>query len=295
MFKKAATLAIASLALISCANIPQPANAAQPTVLVMGEDWDEDSIPRRSQVFDRVMDAVEQQMVQEGFSVVNETMATRGNFVQGRVRRTDAELYDIAKSVTQPPIDFVVSFKIYPRFKSTSYSTKVNALLTGKVLNASKNQLVDNFEVKLPEDANAPKDCKRACAIEEMGKHSRILGQDLGKALALKLRKHMQSVGTTSGTTTTTAKADGKISRAYVMEFNNFSGEQRDVIEEYMVAFSGYQHHRVISQAATNGKYWYETTADDARVKRNIRKMMEYLNVQARVACAGTTCTVDRY
>jgi hypothetical protein len=295
MFKKSATIAIASLALISCANIPQPANAAQPTVLVMGEDWDEDSIPRRSQVFDRVMDAVEQQMVQEGFSVVNETMATRGNFVQGRVRRTDAELYDIAKSVNQPPIDFVVSFKIYPRFKSTSYSTKVNALLTGKVLNASKNQLVDNFEVKLPEDANAPKDCNRACAIEEMGKHSRILGQDLGKALALKLRKHMQSVGTTSGTITTTAKTDGKISRAYVMEFNNFSGEQRDVIEEYMVAFSGYQHHRVISQGATNGKYWYETTADDARVKRNIRKMMEYLNVQARVACAGTTCTVDRY
>jgi hypothetical protein len=295
MLKKAASIAIASLTLISCANIPHPVNAAQPTILVMGEDWDQDSVPRRSQVFNRVMDAVEQQMVREGYNVVNETMATRGNFVQGRVRRTNAELYDIAKSINQPPIDFVVSFKIYPRFKTTSYSTKVNSLLAGKVLNVSRNQLVDNFEVNLPEDANAPKDCSRACAIEVIGKHTRILGQDLGKALALKLRRHMQNVGMNSPTSPISDKDKGKVVRAYVLEFNNFSGAQRNVIEEYMVAFSGYQHHRILSEGPTNGKYWYETTADDMRVKRNLRKMMAYVNVEARVACAGTTCTVEQY
>ena len=98
-----------------------------------------------------------------------------GQFRTGRVRRSDAELYDIAKSINEPPIDVIVTFKIYPRFQRTGYSTKVNAELTGKVLSASKNQVIDNFQVKLPQDANAPKDCNRDCAVEVMGEYTRIL------------------------------------------------------------------------------------------------------------------------
>ena len=41
---------------------PAPSMAVEPNVLIMGEDWDEDTIPRKSQVFERVIDAVAGQL-----------------------------------------------------------------------------------------------------------------------------------------------------------------------------------------------------------------------------------------
>lgn len=293
--KHATKLAIAGVALVCGIAVATPSVAQTPTVLVMGEDWDEDTIPRNSRVFNGVLDALERQLLQEGYGVVNETMATQGNFVQGRVRRTDAELYDVAKSVVAPPIDVIVTFKIYPRFTQTSYSTKVNADITGKALSASKNQLIGNFQVKLPQDANAPRDCNRDCAIEVMGTYTRVLGQDLGAALAAKLNRYMAQSGTSSAAVVTGTAPAAAISRAYQLDFNNVDAAKRGAIEEYLAAFEGYQYHRIINEGATYGKYWYETTSPDARLKRNLRMMLEHLNLDGRVACASTQCTIDFY
>ena len=63
MLKKTVTYALAGMAFIAGVAISQPGYAQQTTVLVMGEDWDEDTIPRNSRVFNGVMDALERRMV----------------------------------------------------------------------------------------------------------------------------------------------------------------------------------------------------------------------------------------
>ncbi len=70
--------------------------ADNPNILVMGEDRDEDSIPLDSRVFKRVINALSTQMHDLEFDVFDETAITLDNFKQGRSRRCDAELIDIA-------------------------------------------------------------------------------------------------------------------------------------------------------------------------------------------------------
>ena len=97
--KHLSLMALACFTLMACAAYPAPSMAVEPNVLIMGEDWDEDTIPRKSQVFERVIDAVAGQLNEAGFKVIDETMATNNSFTQGRVRRTNSELFKIAKAI----------------------------------------------------------------------------------------------------------------------------------------------------------------------------------------------------
>ena len=83
------------------------------SILVMGEDADPDSIARTDRTFSRVLNELANQIEAYGFSVYDETAVTLGGNVQGRSRRTDAELVDVARSVRNPPIDTMVIFTIY--------------------------------------------------------------------------------------------------------------------------------------------------------------------------------------
>ena len=145
-------IALSCFALMACAAHPAPSMAVEPNVLIMGEDWDEDTIPRKSQVFERVIDAVAGQLNKAGFKVIDETMATNNSFSQGRVRRTNSELFKIAKAIQTPPIDAVITFKIYPYFKADNTTTWMNARATGRLLNVSTNAILGTFEVTLPEE-----------------------------------------------------------------------------------------------------------------------------------------------
>ena len=160
-------IALASMTMMACASHPSPSFAGKSSVLVMGEDWDEDTIPRKTQIFERVIDAVTNQLQQDGFKVINETMATGSAYVQGRVRRTDAELFKLAKAIKTPPIDAVLTFKIYPQFNADATTTWMNALVTGRLLNVSTNESLGNFEVTLPEDVATEPKCNksRKCAL----------------------------------------------------------------------------------------------------------------------------------
>ena len=288
-------IALASMTMMACASHPSPSFAGKSSVLVMGEDWDEDTIPRKTQIFERVIDAVTNQLQQDGFKVINETMATGSAYVQGRVRRTDAELFKLAKAIKTPPIDAVLTFKIYPQFNADATTTWMNALVTGRLLNVSTNESLGNFEVTLPEDVATEPKCNksRKCALKYMGMHARVLGQALGAALSVKLKR--ASVQGSSGSSATgKANTEAGLPQAYKLTFDNFSAKEFNQLEEYLVAFSGYDTHRVIKSTSRNTVVWYETTSDDARLKRNMRKMLDFMGVQGQVNCVNRTCKVTK-
>jgi hypothetical protein len=288
-------IALMGFVMIGCATHPTPSLAGKSTVLVMGEDWDEDTIPRKTQIFERVIDAVTNQLQQNGFKVIDETMATGGKHVQGRVRRTDAELFKLAKAIKTPPIDAVMTFKIYPEFKVDNTTTWMNALVTGKLLNVSNNESLGTFEVTLPEDVATEPKCNksRKCALKYMGMHARVLGQELGAALSIKLKR--ASMTSSSGTSSAATENKGSgLPQAFKLTFDNFNSKEFNQIEEYLVAFSGYDNHRVIKSASRNSVVWYETRSGDARLKRNMRKMLDFMGVDGQVNCVNRTCKVTK-
>jgi hypothetical protein len=263
----------------------------QPNVIIMGEDADKDTVPRNSRVYKRVLDALVNEMNDEGFNVYDEAAVTLDDFAQGRVRRTDAEIIDIARSVKRPPIDVAVIYSIYASAKKLSYTTKIRTRITGRLLNVRSGKRLGNFEVELPQADNAPVKCQRECILETVGKNARVLGMDLGVVLAKKLDwlaarsddKHDKD-----------GHDDDGLASAYSLVFTGFTPDDITSIEEYIVAFRGYEHHRPVSSSLRNAEYWYETKSKSARLNRNLRLMMEHLGYEGRVTFKGSSFQIDK-
>ncbi|BDX06391.1 hypothetical protein [Planctobacterium marinum] len=264
--------------------------ADNPNLLVLGEDADEDSIPRDSRVFKRVLGALANQMHDESFDVYDETAITLDNFEQGRVRRTDAEVIDVARSIKRPPIDVAVLFTIYASAKDTGYTTKVKARIEGRLLNVQTGKRLGNFEVDSGKTWNAPRNCERECILEVVGDKARVLGNDLGAVLAEKLAWMVD------GGSNTSADRAGSNSMVtdYYLVFDNFSAEDFMDIEEYLVIFSGYESHRPTEQRHTRSEVMYRSSITSAKLNRNLKKMLEELDLRGVVTFEGNTFTVKQ-
>lgn len=271
-------------------SLASPSYAADKlNLLIMGEDADRDTVPRNSRVFKRVLDALSNQLHDEGFDVFDETAVTLENFAQGRVRRTDAELIDIARTIKRPPIDVTVMFAIYASKRETSYTTKVKTRIAGRLLQVQTGQRLGNFEVESPKQWNAPVDCPRECILEVVGKNSKIIASDVGSVLAEKLANLVDD-----GSTSTSKSGGSGLAQGYTLIFEGFSTDDMLDAEEYFVVFRGYKTHRPMYSSRTRSEIWYETTSGSARLTRNLNKMFDRLDISARVAFSGNEYTINK-
>ena len=282
---------IKTLALTVFIGMFSPLYAADnPNLLVMGEDADEDTVPRDSRVFKRVIVALQNQMHDNSFDVYDETAITLDNFVQGRIRRTDGEIIDIARSVKRPPIDVAVIFSIYASAQKKAYTTKVKARIEGRLLNVKTGKFLGNFEVDSGQFWNAPNDCNRECILEVVGDKSTILGNDLGAVLAEKLA-WMVDGGSATGMD---RPGSNQMITDYYLVFDGFSAEDLMDIEEYLVIFSGYESHRPTEQRHTRTDLMYRSSIAEAKLDRNLKKMLAELDMRATINFEGNTFTMKR-
>lgn len=285
---KAVSIIAAGLVLIAFAYSSNAMAIEKPNVLVMGEDADEDTVPRNSRVFRRVLDAVASQLDLEGFDVFDETALTLDDFAQGRVRRTDAEVLEIARTITRPPIDVVVLFSIYASAEERAFTTKVKTRIEGRMINAHTGRRLGSFSVASPGEWNAPKDCPRECLLEVVGGFSRILAQDLGAVLAVKLAALVEV-----DEVAPVVPAAG-IGGAYALIFDGFTSDEVNDVEEFLVVFGGYRNHRPVFSGARYHEYWYESDSPSARIKRNLDRMLEFLDIKGRVTFSGNEFRVQK-
>ncbi|WP_376696533.1 hypothetical protein [Wenzhouxiangella sp. EGI_FJ10305] len=270
--------------LTACSNQPVLASN-DPNLLIMGEDYDEDTVPRDSRVFRRVLNALSNQLHDEGFKVYDETAVSLDDFAQGRVRRSDAELIDIARSIDQPPIDVVVMFSIYASAKDVDYTTKVRTRVEGRLLNVRTGQRLGNFELPSPREWNAEPNCSRECILETVGGYARILANDVGAVLTEKLAWMVDGGGQAPG---------GGIENAYTLVFDGFTPEEIMTFEEYLVIFSGYRDHRPTYSGARRQELWYESQIEAARLNRNLQRMLQETGLRGVVTFSGSNFTVRK-
>ena len=276
-----------SAMLVACATAPTPSGALEkPNILIMGEDADQDTVPRNSRVFRRVLDALVNELNNEGFDVFDETAVTLDDMAQGRTRRTDAEIIDVARTVKRPPISVVVMFSIYASANETSYTTKIKTRVAGRLLTVHSGQRLGNFEVVSPKTWNGPKDCPRECILEVVGKYSKIIAQDVGSVLAEKL-----SDAAGGGATT---KSRAKVGNGYTLVFDGFTPEDIMDAEEYLVVFRGYRSHRLMYGGNRHHEIWYVSDITSARLDRNLKKMLDRLGIRGRVTFSGNEYTVQK-
>lgn len=278
------------LCLVLIAVITPVQAADRPNILIMGEDADEDTVVRNSQVFHRVLNALSNQLHDVGFDVFDETAVTLESFVQGRVRRTDAELIDIAKSIRRPPIDVVLLFSIYSTANQHSYTTKVQARIEGRLLNVHTGQRLGNVELDYPEGWNAPQHCNRDCLLRSIGDHSKIIANDVGSVLAEKLSWMVNRSENSENAGIIASQGIG----AYQLIFDDFTQTEVMEFEEYLVIFSGYESHRITYGGATRTEYWYKSNISNAKLSRNLNKLLETLNISGLVQISGNTYTVKK-
>ncbi len=268
----------------------------QPNILVMGEDADRDTVARDGRIFKRVLDTLAEEMNNEGFRVYDEVAVTLDDFTQGRTRRSDAEIIDVARSVKSVPIDVAVIFSIYPTIQERGHARKLRVRISGRLLNVRSGRRLNNFEVESPSASNLPSDCDRGCELERVGSEARYLARDLGAVLARKLDWLVSARGDRiedrrpddddfrSGLTT-----------AYVLTFSGFARRDLNNIEDIITDFRGYEHLRTISSSLRTQEYWYETSSGSARLNRNLRLMLEDLGIRARLVYAGNEFTLEKY
>ena len=281
--------------IISCAAVPAPSMALEnPTVVIFGEDADQDTIPRNNRVFRRVFDALSEALNNEGFDVFDETAITLDTMSQGRVRRTDAEIIDVARTVTKPPIDIAVIFAIYAHTDVLEYTTKIKTRIAGRLLQVQTGQRLGNFEVTSPQSWNASTECDRDCILETVGRYSKILGQDVGAVLAEKL---LALTGIDAPESTSLPHVIDRyceLTNKFVLIFDGFSRHDMLDVEEYLVVFRGYQRHRPTYSGERHTELWYETCSGSARLDRNLVKMLDRLDMRGRVAFSGNEFTVQK-
>jgi hypothetical protein len=286
--KKMIFMFAGALLLISCAGAPPSMAIEKPNLLIMGDDADQDSVPRNSRVFRRVLDALTNEIHNEGFDVFDETAISLDDYAQGRVRRTDAEIIDIAKSVKRPPIDIAIIFTIYASARDFNYTTKIKTRVTGRILAVKSGQRLGNFEVESPREWTAAANCPRECLLETVGKYSKIIARDVGSVLAEKL------VDIYDGDRDDDGYSKANLANGFSLVFEGFSEDDMLDMEEYIVVFKGYERHRTVYSGRMHHEYWYESSSTATRLNRNLRKMLDHIGISGRVRFSGNEYVVTR-
>lgn len=320
-------VALLHVALLGLWLLPAAAEAQALNLLAMGEDADEDSVPRGNRIYNRVLLALSEEMNLRGFAVFDETAVTMDITDPTRVRRIDAELIDVARAVQAPPLDVVAVFTIYASARESAFSDVVrpDVRIPGRLLDVRTGQLIGAFEVDGLELPPLPVACDRECLLETVGDSAAILGTELADALALKLEGFVAApddaatlgaagagagIGTgmgTGGVAIVTAPAVtapaggaamgddcGALPTAFVIRFDGFDDGEVSAIEEYVNAFSCVQSTRPVRASARSAEYWHETRSDDARLNRNLRLMLEHMGVEGQVRFSGNAFVVTK-
>lgn len=314
---KALRSAFAASALLSLGllGLAAPALAqAKPNVVVMGEDADEDSVPRGNRIFQRVIAELAETMNLRGYNVYDETAVAMGFTQPNRVRRRDAELIEVARAVQNPPLDVVAVFQIYASASKSGYSDIVRpeVRIPGRLLNVRTGQSLGSFEVAGVQLPPLPQGCDRDCLLERVGAEAKGIAGDVAAALTAKLdgvvapRRGADAGPVLDGApgapppspgavaAAPGGEACGGLPTAYSVKLNGFSAQEVQAAEEYMAAFRCYEHHRPVRASGASAEYWYETRSDSARLGRNLRLMLEHMSAPGQVQFSGNTFVISR-
>jgi hypothetical protein len=286
------------------------AYADQPVLMVVSEDADQETVPRNNRIFNRVYLALSEEMNQRGYTMVDETAATVRFAPQGRVRRTDAELIEIARAVNNPPVSGIVVFQIYASAKKSANVPGLmnpEARIAGRIIDVRGSRLLGGFEKVARDLPPLPVNCDRECILEQVGDWAQPLAGALGDALATKLENYrFGTPGLPPGPGAGGPLPGGPIPggpvvgdgctgfpQAFTVRLDGFNNQELTKVEEYLAAFSCFRHMRPVGQVGRRTEYWYETQTDAARLNHSLRQMLDHMGLPGQISVTGAGSVIE--
>jgi hypothetical protein len=276
------TLAATALAASLAAGLAIAPGAASADVnlLVMGEDADPDTIERHNPIFDRVVEALVGEMRAAGVSVYDETAVTMEFYDIGRIRRPDAELISLARSVQIVPIDAVTAFEIHAEKVPSPYEgiTDLRLRIAGRVIAIADGLSLGGYEVSYgPGDLPMlPLNCDRACQIAFVGDQAAPIARDVGAALAAQLTAVTRgNTGGADAAPPQRTRAAARRTQSFTLAFKGFDPAEITGYEAYLEVFGGYASHSVVTTTPKLTEFRYETCATAEKLADNLRAMFD--------------------
>jgi hypothetical protein len=300
MMLKSIRYLVAATVLMGCSTVstttPAVAQLAPaPNILVFTEDADQDTVPRNSRVSRQVLQEVQNQFNQAGYRYFDETAIGLDYFAENRTRRPRGELLRIARAV-DTPIDIAVVYMIYASVHDRDFMVEAAMRIEGEMIDVGSGQGLGSFSVEADEKFKLPISCTRECVLEEMAGKARPLGRDLGRVLVRMVNdrwvvppQRTASLGSGATTTVATTGQAAGMPRSYSICFDDFSQNQMLDVEELLASFPDYLWHRVSATQSTRTCYQYESTSDQAKLLRNVRRLVDHLEIRSDIKNAGSS------
>ena len=229
MFKKVMLIASAVFVLASQAY----AHEAPIRVVVLGEDSDRNAVSRSSEIYARVVAELQQSLIRENITVIDEDMiAVKLGFSynEDRTKQELIQTLSIANETTDATVRsrLGVIFAIFPNIQEMSMTRKLTVRVRGQIYDLKSLRALSSFEVSAPETVTLPKKasmCNDMCVVEKAGEVSRELARELGAVLSQKLHIVIED-SAYAGDMTGSASGggapagDGVLESVYTLEFN---------------------------------------------------------------------------
>ena len=272
-------ICLAALAVVMLAGTAPAANNMN--LLIMGDDSNRQSVPRNHPMYNAVLNAFSEALQNRGFAVFDETAVTLDTHRQGRTRRRDTELIDVARSVRNPPIDAIVIFSIFPRVVKTQTTIKYTTRIDARALDVRSGRRLGNYSYK-PQDLRTIRpNVPRSVLIDKVMELSELAAEDVASALAGILRRQVRP-----GT--------GNVMSDYRVVLRGFGGKAASDFERYLREYECYKNIRVARATGNYHEYSYRTCLQEADLRRQIVETLEMMGVKARVYVEGNTLTIRR-
>lgn len=256
-------------------------------VIIMVQDTNENSLPRNHQVVKRLINQVSDELTSQGISVYDETAITLDDFnIKGA--KTKAELIDFARSIHQVSLDYVVVLGIDALVKKTNYGQKISTSVYGQTIKVHSGNVMGNFNVAGAK-LNANNECERYCLNNKLSDSLSAASGEVSAEISSDL-----AIINTSRTVTPKRKRSISISQDYALILNGFTAQNMTDIEDYLVMFSGYQGLHLSAVTHSFAEICYQSTIPEAKLNRNLKRMLKELNIRALINQEGNSVTINK-
>jgi hypothetical protein len=282
---------------------------ARLNVVMMGEDADPSSVARSNRVFSRVQQEIMEQMNVRGLQVYDEVAVSLDVTDPGRIRRRDAELVDVARTVNRPPLDVLVVFQVYASANKSPVSDimRLSIRVAGRMMNVRSGQSIGSFEVSGQDLPPIPPGCNYDCVLEHVGDEAKPIAGEVAAALSDKLAAFIKPAVVSSAALAAPQVAPAPapvaapaptacpgLPTAYVIRLNNFSPDEVSQVEGFVSAFSCFETIRPVRQSGSIAEYWYESRIDQQRLVRNLQGMKDAMGSNFQVQFSGNAVNLTK-
>lgn len=153
----------------------QPVAAAQPNqtpriqrVMVVGDDG-AGAIPRTDATFETALAAFEDELRRGGFEVQAGGAVSTNNEALDGVRRTDAEIVQLARRQQPASPDALVLFSVFVRLDFTNAAQTASIRGAATLLRVADVRTLGAFEWTSPSRWTLPYTCDRPCVVQTAG------------------------------------------------------------------------------------------------------------------------------